>query len=87
MIDQDSTVVLEGCVLLGLTGKFEREGFGGKLWFVSGGHAAVEDQDCVQCVCDGPADANPTPPPSSNASLGIGRLPRLAFQHSECRPV
>lgn len=59
LIDQDSTVAIEGCVLSCLTGKFEREGYTGKLWFVVGGQAAVEDQECVQCVCEeGRSDAN-----------------------------
>lgn len=84
LIDQDSAVALGGGVLSGLTGKFEREGYAGKLWFVAGGHAAVEDQECVECVCEeGTLDANPTPSLKGSATLGIGRLPRLAFQHCE----
>ncbi|BEI98530.1 hypothetical protein CcaverHIS631_0308290 [Cutaneotrichosporon cavernicola] len=80
IVDQDSTVALEGGVLLGVSSKFEREGFTGRLWYVLGGQAALDHREDIKCVAA--SEENNMATPESSGSLGIGRLPILAFQQS-----
>jgi rhodanese-related sulfurtransferase len=42
IIDTDSVNLSDNNILEGLGGKFQREGYGGKLWFVKGGYGAIE---------------------------------------------
>lgn len=85
-VDQDSTVALEGGVLLGVSSKFEREGFTGRLWYISGGQTALDCREDIACVATNVSVETNTSTPESSGSLGIGRLPRLAFQQCKLRP-
>ncbi|CAK9780732.1 unnamed protein product [Cutaneotrichosporon oleaginosum] len=80
IVDQDSTVAVEGGVLVGLSHKFEREGYAGRLWYVQGGQAALDNRPDIECVAGNATDDNNAPASDSSGTLGIGRLPRLAFQ-------
>jgi hypothetical protein len=79
LVDQDSTAVPPGCVLEGVASKFEREGFAGKLWFVTGGYHSVAANECFQLVSGAPEVASDDQPPAG-AVPRLGQLSRLAFQ-------
>lgn len=84
IIDQDSTSSSESTVLQGLASKFEREDYAGNLWFINGGHSALETDDTIELVI-GESDTEGTPATGEedSAPLGIGRLSRMAFQQGE----
>ncbi|KAL7421980.1 phosphotyrosine-specific ptp2-like protein [Cryptotrichosporon argae] len=79
LVDQDSHAVAEGNILQGLAGKFEREGFEGKIWFVKGGHQALQASGDNAVVSDD--DDNTAPSSARNTTLlPPGGLSRSAFQ-------
>lgn len=83
LVDQDSSTAPEGSVLNGLAAKFSREGFPGHLWFVKGGHRAV------QATCAGLLNVDASSAghgdevsSKSNGGLMAGGMGRSAFQQS-----
>ncbi|OXG19580.1 protein-tyrosine-phosphatase [Cryptococcus neoformans Tu401-1] len=84
LVDADSGSVPDGGVLDGLAGKFGREGYSGRLWFVKGGHAAMKLSGALPLVSDD--DEGPQPQQGAAAAgaqkgLMAGRLASLAFSH------
>lgn len=84
LVDADSGSVPDGGVLDGLAGKFGREGYSGRLWFVKGGHAAMKLSGALALVSDD--DEEPQPQQGAagvGAQKGLmaGRLASLAFSH------
>ncbi|KAK4688084.1 tyrosine-protein phosphatase 2/3, partial [Tremellales sp. Uapishka_1] len=84
LVDQDSGSAGNGSVLKGLAGKFEREGFEGKLWFVKGGVSAIKREGKCRLVADSDSDGengDSQDPVSNNDKGVIGKgLGKLAFQ-------
>ncbi|KIR59658.1 protein-tyrosine-phosphatase [Cryptococcus bacillisporus CA1873] len=67
LVDADSGSVPDGGVLDGLAGKFGREGYSGRLWFVKGGHAAMKLSGVLALVSDD--DEEPQP---QQGAAGVG---------------
>lgn len=79
MVDQDSGAAPDGSVLDGLAGKFAREGYSGQLWFVKGGHRAIQTSGTA--LLGGEADTTDEPG-QTGSGLMAGGMGRLAFQQS-----
>jgi rhodanese-related sulfurtransferase len=74
LIDTDS--VSTGGVLDGLAGKFERENFQGTVWYVRGGHTALDGvpkvhDRMVSDPVEGEEDMGVASPPSSGGGLKL----------------
>lgn len=52
LVDVDSGSVLDGGVLDGFVGKFGREGYLGRLWFVKGGYVVMKLSGVLLLVLD-----------------------------------
>lgn len=89
LVDVDSTSAGQGSLLEGLASKFEREGFGGRVWFVKGGQNALEADHQVDMVTSSPAEGADKSAPSGpgpmspNGNFSAGGLGSFAFLHGE----
>ena len=87
LVDAESGSAPDGSILDGLAGKFVREGFKGQLWYVTGGHNAVQSSGHMDLVSDeveeegGPSNAGPAG--IASGGLMAGRLGKLAFRQGE----
>jgi hypothetical protein len=89
MIDQDSASVPDGSLMDGLAGKFAREGYGGHLWFVKGGHGAVRSSGATLVQSGEEEPAAPATKGPTGGGLMAGGMARRAFQQgkSDTRPA
>lgn len=80
ILDSDSGSAPEGSVIDGLAGKFDREGFNGQMWYVRGGHDAIQNTPGLPLIAD---DGSEAPQVDSTEAqfpgLMAGRLGTLAF--------
>lgn len=84
LIDIDSTISPASSVLAGLAAKFEVEHFAGKMWFVKGGHKAVQAAGSMDMATEGAGKDEPEGRNSAGqGGLMTGRLGKLAFQQGE----
>lgn len=89
LVDVDSTTAAQGTLLEGLASKFEREGFGGRVWFVKGGQNALEADHQVDMVTSSPADGADESAPfgpgptSPSGNFSAGGLGSFAFTHGK----
>ena len=80
ILDSDSGSAPEGSVIDGLAGKFDREGFNGQMWYVRGGHDAIQNTPGLPLVADDGSE--PVQVDNKDApfpGLMAGRLGTLAF--------
>lgn len=88
MVDQDSGSVPDGSVMDGLASKFTREGYSGHLWFIKGGHRAVQTSGTeLVGVHTANDDGSSVSPLVSNGGLMAGGMGRTAFQQSKSSPT
>lgn len=93
VVDQESHTAPEGSVLRGLSSKFEREDYKGKLWFVKGGMAALLHRGEIEMEhgedrASGENETENVAPLGSPGALNpsrlmAGKLGKLAFQQGE----
>ena len=83
MLDADSTKITPDSRMNGLAGKFEREGFQGRLWFLQGGHAVLRSSK-IKLVTE---EENGEESNVESKGFMAGKLGSLAFQQGELDPI
>lgn len=83
LVDADTSALPSTGLLEGLAAKFFKEGYTNNVWFVKGGHAALE-QSKVKLVSDEEQHSDDA---STSGTAGhstmVGRLDKLAFLQGE----
>lgn len=83
MVDQDSGSVPDGSVLDGLSAKFMLEGYSGHLWFVKGGHRAIQTNGASLVTGTPGEDSREATMSPSNGGLMAGGMGTFAFQQGQ----